>query len=296
MMDWVGFEPTASTLRRCQIIRRNDVLEYIRIVELKGLCNKHIYEMKRFLNKYLDHVDYKIDKSKSIEYFSLLKDKYCTGSYRKQVYQILKFLRHFKVDWTDEIKLPPEPIYTPKYISLDMIESTIKYFRNHEYNLRFRAIIYIGIDSGLRAEELYQLTPEDIDIENQVVRINHNPNNGQSTKTKQSRVSFFTYNTKHILSEYINYFNNNNNFSKLFPQGWIERKFRNAPIKVKDLRKFFSQEWDRRGGPTSIKKILMGHSLKGDVDLMHYNYQSEEDLKRIYDKVMFKDIYKERNI
>jgi len=23
-----------------------------------------------------------------------------------------------------------------------------------------------------------------------------------------------------------------------------------------------------------------------DVDLMHYNYQSEEDLKRIYDKVM----------
>jgi hypothetical protein len=30
----------------------------------------------------------------------------------------------------------------------------------------------------------------------------------------------------------------------------------------------------------------MGHSLKGDVDLMHYNCQSEEDLKKIYDKVM----------
>jgi hypothetical protein len=27
-------------------------------------------------------------------------------------------------------------------------------------------------------------------------------------------------------------------------------------------------------------------NLKGDVDLRHYNYQSEEDLKRIYDKVM----------
>ncbi|GAG67637.1 unnamed protein product [marine sediment metagenome] len=34
----------------------------------------------------------------------------------------------------------------------------------------------------------------------------------------------------------------------------------------------------------------MGHSLKGDVDLMHYNYQSEEDLKQIYDKVMNTDI------
>jgi integrase/recombinase XerD len=62
--------------------------------------------------------------------------------------------------------------------------------------------------------------------------------------------------------------------------------FKGAPIRVKDLRKFFSQEWDRRGGPTSIKKILMGHSMRGDVDLMHYNCQSEEDLKKIYDKVM----------
>jgi hypothetical protein len=30
----------------------------------------------------------------------------------------------------------------------------------------------------------------------------------------------------------------------------------------------------------------MGHSLKGDVDLMHYNFQSEEDLDIIYNKVM----------
>ena len=34
----------------------------------------------------------------------------------------------------------------------------------------------------------------------------------------------------------------------------------------------------------------MGHSLKGDVDLMHYNCQLEEDLKKIYDKVMNSDI------
>jgi integrase/recombinase XerD len=49
----------------------------------------------------------------------------------------------------------------------------------------------------------------------------------------------------------------------------------------KNLRKYFSQEFNRIGGPTSIKKILMGHSLKGDVDLMYYNAQSEEDLKNI---------------
>lgn len=59
----------------------------------------------------------------------------------------------------------------------------------------------------------------------------------------------------------------------------LEKIFLKSSIKIKNLRKFFSQEWDRRGDPTSIKKILMGHSLKGDVDLMHYNCQSEEVLK-----------------
>jgi len=285
-VDLSGFEPEASSMPRSLEVSKNKVLEYLEIIKLKGLTNRHINEVKRYITGYLQYTNNRIDKTKSLQYFAYLKDNYSISTYRKETYQILKFLRYLKVEWTDEIKLPPDPIYTPKYISKEMIESTINYFRNHEYNLRFKALIYLGIDSGLRAEELYQLTLEDIDIENQIVRINHNPNNGQSTKTKQSRVSFFTNPTKHILSEYLHFFDNNNNLSKLFPQGWIERKFRDAPIKVKYLRKYFSQEWDRRGGPTSIKKILMGHSLKGDVDLMHYNYQSEEDLKQIYDKVM----------
>jgi len=71
----------------------------------------------------------------------------------------------------------------------------------------------------------------------------------------------------------------------LFPKKVLQVAFKNASIQVKDLRKSFSQEWTRRHGDTGIKKILMGHSLKNDIDLMHYNYQSDEDLKKIYDKV-----------
>ena len=265
----------------------NDILsEYLNIIKLKGLTDKHINEVKRYLLSYLRYTDNRINKLKSLEYFTYLKDNYSVSSYRKITYQILKFLRHLKIEWADEIKLPPDPIYYPTYISRDMIESAIDYFRNQNYNIRFKALICLGIDTGLRAEELYQLTLEDIDIDNRIVRINHNPQNGQSTKTKQSRVSFFTYSTKGTLLEYLSFLDNSSNLSSLFPQRWIERKFSDAPIRVKHLRKYFSQEWDRRGGPTSIKKILMGHSLKGDVDLMHYNYQSEEDLKQIYDKVM----------
>ncbi len=275
---------------RIAIVHTYTLDEYLNIKSLSGVTASHLYETRRFLTHYLNYVNFRIDKVKSLQYFTYLKDTYSISTFRKTVYQILKFLRFLKIDWIGEIKLPPDSTYIPKHISKEMIESTINHFENHEYNLRFKALIYLGMDTGLRAEELYQLTFNDIDIDKQIIRINHSPNNGQSTKTKLSRISFFTNITKKILSEYLAFFNNNNTLSKLFPQRRMERKFNDTPIKVKDLRKYFSQEWDRRGGPTSIKKILMGHSLKGDVDLMHYNCQSEEDLKKIYDKVMNQEI------
>ena len=146
----------------------------------------------------------------------------------------------------------------------------------------------MGATSGIRAEELYQLNAEDINIENRLLRINHNPDNGQTTKTKISRVTFFNNEAKLAIEEYLDFYHSNKKLTCLFNKNHISVIFRNAPIQVKDLRKYFSQEWDRRGGPTSIKKILMGHSIRRDVDLMHYNCQSEEDLKRIYVKVMSK--------
>jgi integrase/recombinase XerD len=273
----------------CQGLSRIDeniVEEYLKIKSLSGVSNTHLYETRRFLNHYLKFVDYKIDKEFSINYFSRLLEKYSVSTYRKTVYQILKFLRFLKIDWTNEIKLPAEPEYIPKHISKEEINKTLKYFNKNKLYSRFRAVILLGISSGIRAQELYQLRIKDIDLDNRIVNINHNPNDGQTTKTKKSRISFFNEETKHALEEYFRYFNNGNQLKVLFPQIWLERKFRVTPIRVKHLRKYFSQEWDRRGGATSIKKIIMGHSLKGDVDLMHYNYQSKEDLRKIYDNIM----------
>jgi integrase/recombinase XerD len=105
-------------------------------------------------------------------------------------------------------------------------------------------------------------------------------------------VSFFNEDAQKCISDYLEYYINNIiKLKKLFSQKRLEKAFRTAPIRVKDLRKFFSQEWDRRGGPTSVKKILMGHSIRHDVDLMHYNCQSEDDLKKIYDSVMLSSLF-----
>jgi integrase/recombinase XerD len=287
IMDLSGFEPEASSMpRRKNRVDKSTVEEYINIKRLSGVSERHLYEVRRYLKHYLTYVSFNIDKRKSIEYLNLLQDKHTISSYRKITYQILKFLRHQKIEWAEEIRLPAEPTYYPKYVSKDDVKRTLILFKNHEHYLRFKALILLGINSGMRAEELYQLKEDDICLHKRTVFINHNPKFGQTTKTGKSRVSFFTKDTKHALETYLEYYNNGNNLKVLFPQKWLERAFNDKPIKVKHLRKYFSQEWDRRGGQTSIKKILMGHSLKGDVDLMHYNAQSPEDLKRIYDKVM----------
>jgi integrase/recombinase XerD len=171
---------------------------------------------------------------------------------------------------------------------MDDIQDTLDYYSDHIYFKQTKAIINLGIYSGLRAKELYQLRLNDFDLSNCTVFVNHNPSIGQSTKNKKSRVSFFNSETRDILKDYFNWFKSSNcSLKPLFSKTHIERIFSDSSVKVKDLRKFFSQEWDRRGGPTSIKKLLMmGHSVRKDVDLMNYNYQSDEDLKRIYDHVM----------
>ncbi len=79
---------------------------------------------------------------------------------------------------------------------------TIQYFK------QIQTLVLLGSSSGMRAEELYQLNQDDIDLDNRIVHINHNPLNGQTTKTQRSRVSFFTEGTKQALSEYLDFFNN----------------------------------------------------------------------------------------
>ena len=76
----------------------------------------------------------------------------------------------------------------------------------------------MGSTSGMRAEEIYQLEIEDIDIENRVVYIYHNPSNGQTTKTRRNRVSFFNEEAQRSLLEYLDYYENSRCLKKLFIQ------------------------------------------------------------------------------
>jgi len=181
-------------------VEKKHLDEFIKLREIEGLSNSWVYYIRNFITDYLDYVKWKIDKGKTLDYFTTIQKKQSTTTYRKRVYQIRKFLSYLGVGWAGQINPPPEPQYIPKRVSLEAIKETLSLFETHEYFLQIKAIILLGSTSGMRAEELYQLTLEDIDLENRTVKINHNPNNGQSTKTKRSRISFFTEETKQSLS------------------------------------------------------------------------------------------------
>jgi len=260
--------------------------KFLKLRSINGISDRWLYDVRVTLEGFIKSVGLPIDENKTLDYLKQLQEKYSTTSYRKRVYQIRKFLSFIHIDWANNIKPPSEPNYIPKRVTKEDINCILSSFVGNKFFKQIKAIIMLGTTSGVRAEELYQLNIEDIDIKNRIIHINHNPSNGQTTKTGMSRISFFTVDAKKAIEDYLYFYSCQKKLICLFNKSHISRIFRNASIHVKDFRKFFSQEWDRNGGPTSIKKILMGHSLKGDVDLMHYNSQSEDDLKKIYDKVM----------
>ena len=280
-VEAVGSNPTQSIKK----ISNEAIGEYLSFLELKGVTKGHLKGVERYLKNYKKYILSVINKKKSIEYFKELQRNNSIAYYKRQMFQLRRFLKFLKIDWADEIILPADPHYEPIRLTTEKIKETLNYFRNDESFVRLKAVILLGCTSGIRAEELYKLSKEDIVLEENKVIIRHDPQNNHSTKNKKTRVSFFSSEAKQAIIEYLDYFNHNKTLTTLFAQKTLSRKFRKVPIRVKHLRKYFSQEWDRRGGPTSIKKILMGHSLNGDVDLQHYNYQSQEDLKSIYDKV-----------
>ena len=287
-MEAVGSNPTQSIKR----ISNDSIGEYLSFLELKGVTKGHLKEVERYLKNYKKYILSAINKQKSIEYFKELQRNNSIGYYKRQMFQLRRFLKFLKIDWADEINLPADPYYEPIRLTTEKINETLEYFKEDESLIRLKAVILLGCTSGMRAEELYKLSQEDIVLDENKVIIRHDPKSNHTTKNKKSRISFYSLETKQAIIDYLDYFNNHNTLNTLFAQKTLSRKFCKAPIRVKHLRKYFSQEWDRRGGPTSIKKILMGHSLKGDVDLQHYNAQSEEDLKQIYDQVMLRHTLK----
>ena len=86
------------------------------------------------------------------------------------------------------------------------IFSTLEYFKGKRYYIQLKALTLLGATSDLRAEELYQFDKNDMDFEHRTVYAKHDPGNGKTTKTKQSRATFFSGDAKISLLDYLQFY------------------------------------------------------------------------------------------
>ena len=286
-----GFEPGSEAPQAYENYRSKSTLtqeildKYFALREVNGISDRWLGRVKIFIKEYLNAVNWNIEEMSTLRYFNSLKHESNVCYYRKKVFQIRKFLKYLGYGWADNIKPPSERYSNPIRVTDEKIQEALNFFKGNKYEIQLRTLVLLGADTGMRPEEIYQVRKEDIDLENRTVYVKHDPKNNQTTKTGKSRVSFFTENTAVVLKEYLKYYNNHCSLKILFSETHCHRNFKNSPIQVKYLRKYFSQKWDRNNGNYHAKEMILGHSMRR-VDFQHYTILEEHELKEIYDKVM----------
>ena len=244
---------------------------------LSGVTQKHVKEVRGFLVDYLGFCDNVVSLEQTIAYLTNLKTRYSEVSYNKHYWQIKKFLTYLDAPFIKKIPKVKQVIYTPQKIEDSDIQQLLL---EHKDDKQMTALIMLGIATGARAEELYQLRVGDFDLVRQSAQIKqdefHHVKNRSSIRT-----IFYDKATSEILKDYLG---DCATKKRVFAQSTVTRKMKISQTKIKMLRHYFARQCTLTGIPSGVTKRFLGHSLNGDMLESHYNYLSTEDLQEIYNK------------
>ena len=251
-------------------------------MKLSHISEQELKAYESDLRKFFEACSYSLKDECILIYINKLKELYKPKTLRNKLIRIRKFLKFINHPIAGSISIPRVPKRLKKVIKIadvrKLLEEINSKIKDEEIKQMLNSAILITATSGLRAEELYKLEIEDIDIENRTIFLK-----AEKTKDYEDRIAFFSEEAKQALMHYLN---SNPDPERPFRKKSIYHHFKkiDSDLRLKHMRKFFSQQSDRLGMPTTIKKLLMGHSPRGDVDLNHYDFQDEEELRKIYDK------------
>jgi len=265
-----------------------DTINEIKIeMEIQNLSKHYIQTVIKRMKEFYEYCQGEVTRDKLLEFLENIKRTKSTKTYRDYCLFVRKYLERSGCELYKLIKLPKlekklNNIKIEKKDILNLLSMIDKLFNEGRIEKRkylmLRSFVLVGAETGMRASELYRLKIEDINFEKNTIIV-------RNTKTKQERITFFNDDAKRELLRYVKLLKN---VDVLFYQHSVEHIFkkylRGQKITPKMLRKFFSQEWTRKGGDSVIKKVLMGHSLN-DIDLNHYNYIDVDVLREHYFKV-----------
>ncbi|RLI75485.1 site-specific integrase, partial [Archaeoglobales archaeon] len=224
------------------------------MLQLSNVSNTEIQKNMSRLKRFLEATSYRINDDRIIIYINELKKIYRPKTVRHHLTTIKRFLRFVRYPSAESIKPPKVPKRRKIVVKPDHIRKILE-----KADLQTKTAILVSATSGIRAEELYKLTIEDIDIEGRIIYVR-----AEIAKDYEDRVTFFSVEAQRALEEYLSIRRSNSIY--LFPEGTIRKKIRkySKNLRIKHMRKFFSQQSDRLGMPTAIKKILMGHVVSNE--------------------------------
>ena len=141
--------------------------EIIFQLEMQGVTKKQIDEVRDRLLRFSETMCYRCNLNDIIIYINELKTRLSPWTYRKYVVDIRRLLRLIDPAVSEKIKLPSTPkrreiVLRPRHIK-ELINQ-VELLRAKSERLRLKAGILVSATSGIRAEELYKLRVDDIDI------------------------------------------------------------------------------------------------------------------------------------
>lgn len=143
---------------------KNTSQSYIR--DLNGLCD--------YVN---DTKVEKIDKKAIEEYVNYLSDRLDSRSISRNISTFKSFFKYLKLNKvisnnpTEMINNPKIKKSLPKVLSEEEVETLLDIELNDDFDFRNKAMLEVMYSSGLRVSELINLKVNDIDLDNECVRI-----------------------------------------------------------------------------------------------------------------------------
>lgn len=222
------------------------------------------------LNKWIIHLLERKGKVKNSE--DLRRARNVT--IRSYVIAVRRFLKWLGVNVRPT--LPKIRRREPKVIDEQYVERILSVCRS----LKYKVILSLMLDTGLRSKELLSLKKGDIDLEKRMIIV-------RNTKNGEERVVFFTERTANLLKKYLSKVNGESVFDISYQALYkaIKRIGKKIGVELRPhlLRHTFATIAIKKGMPLPIVQRLLGH--KDIKTTQVYLHLVTEDIMKVYNNI-----------
>ena len=264
---------------------QNTIKSYERdLNKLKKYSNNKLINNKKDIEKYIEFLNKDLDSRSISRNISTLKS----------FYKFLKFNKETEKNPMETITNPKLKKALPKVLNEDEINTLLDIKLNNSFDYRNKAMLELMYSSGLRVSELISLNVNDIDLENETVRI--------FGKGSKERIVPLNEYTTTALKQYItnhrkelfkhgenNYLFLNNHGTKMTRQGFFKmlKKFASekgikTDFSPHTLRHSFATHLLKYGADLRSIQELLGHSDISSTQI--YTHITDEKLQKNYEE------------